>query len=167
MKTTCGNTLIGAAEKAGAKVVVYGPQSSEIVVLVINIFTKEPRPGRKSAGAHKGSAQSRPTFGPNESEKSRRIKKPRAGKKKKMKCRRIVCERRKPPPLRECNFVGRWNLTNSIRSEITPFDRSLKFPERAGVQGRIRPAQVKALGPIMFGKPARWRNQSRGENLIR
>jgi hypothetical protein len=32
--------LIGAAQKAGAKVVVYGPQSSETVDLVVNIFTK-------------------------------------------------------------------------------------------------------------------------------
>jgi hypothetical protein len=33
--------LIGAAEKAGAKFVVYGPQSSETVKLVVNIiFTK-------------------------------------------------------------------------------------------------------------------------------
>ncbi len=69
--------------------------------------------------------------------------------------------------LKKRKFVRRWNLTNSIRSEITPFDRSPKFTERAGVQGRIRPAQVKTLGPIMFGKPTRWRNQRRGEFLIR
>jgi len=33
--------LIGAAEKAGAKVVVYAPLSSETVNLVVNIFTKK------------------------------------------------------------------------------------------------------------------------------
>jgi len=32
--------LIGAAEKAGAKVVVYAPLSSETVNLGVNIFTK-------------------------------------------------------------------------------------------------------------------------------
>lgn len=69
--------------------------------------------------------------------------------------------------LKKRKFVGCWNLTNSIRSEITPFDRSRKFTERAGVQGRIRPAQVKTLGLIMFGKLTRWRNQRRGEFLIR
>jgi hypothetical protein len=158
--------LFDAAEKAGAKVVVYEPQSPEIVDLVVNIFTKINRPGRKSARAHKGSAKSRPRFGPNESERSRRLKKLRAGKEKK-KCRRIVCERWKPPPLQKRKFVGRWNLTNSIRSEITPFDRSPKFIERAGTEGRIRPTQVKTLGPIMFGNPERRRNRRPGENLIR
>jgi hypothetical protein len=39
--------LFDAAEKAGAKVVVYEPQSPEIVDLVVNIFTKINRPGRK------------------------------------------------------------------------------------------------------------------------
>jgi len=72
--------LFDAAEKAGAKVVVYEPQSSEIVDLIVNIFNKINRPGRRSACAHKCSAQNRPRFGPNESESGRRVKKLRAGK---------------------------------------------------------------------------------------
>jgi len=77
--------LIGAAEKAGAKFVVYGPQSSETVNLVVNIiFTKRNLVlAKNSARAHKGFAQSRPRLGPNESEKGRRVKKLRAGKEKK------------------------------------------------------------------------------------
>ena len=40
-KTNQDCILIAAAEKAGAKVVVYGPLSSETVTLVVNIFTKK------------------------------------------------------------------------------------------------------------------------------
>ncbi len=40
-KTNQACILIAAAEKAGAKVVVYGPLSSEIVAQVVNIFTKK------------------------------------------------------------------------------------------------------------------------------
>jgi hypothetical protein len=74
--------LFDAAEKAGAKVVVYEPQSSEIVDPVVNIFTKIDRSGRKSACAHKCSAQDCPRFGPNESASGRRVRNLRAGKEK-------------------------------------------------------------------------------------
>ncbi len=34
--------------------------------------------------------------------------------------------------LKKRKFVGRWNLTNSIRSEITRFDHPPKNTQRAG-----------------------------------
>jgi len=75
--------LIGAAEKAGAKFVVYGPLSSETVDLIVKIFTQKTGVMVEIlARRGKGSPQSHRRSGQTESERCGRAKSPTVGEEK-------------------------------------------------------------------------------------
>jgi len=157
--------LIGAAEKAGAKVVVYAPLSSETVNLPPIFSSKETLSRQKIGTRPQRLRTNRPRFRPIEPKRGRRIKKLRAGKEKKETPENCL-ERWKPPALQEYKFVGRWNLVNSIRSAITPINRSSEFTEQASVQSRTQPAQLKTVSSMKFGNPERRRNQRCDARLL-
>ena len=70
--------------------------------------------------------------------------------KKKAENRGMVPERRKALRLRNCKCVGRKNLANAIRDEITRLDRAPKIAERPGMQRCNRLANTQALSRTIF-----------------